>query len=100
METMESMESLIAPLNKLEEFCISLSKKKDYKSINKIKMVNLYIKNILNIFMNDSTEDFNRLISTEIMILNKEILSLNEIIEELRNNYWDLKQILIKDNKY
>lgn len=84
------------PINELKELCNSLNEKKDYKSLNKLKLINLYIKHIINIF-NDSTENLNTMISSEIIELNKEILILNETIEELRTNYWSLKQYLNKN---
>jgi len=85
------------PLNKLKELCISLNGKKDYKSLNKLKLINLHIKHIINIFNNESTENLNSIISEEIIALNKKILILNETIEELRTNYWSLKQYLNKN---
>ena len=79
------------PIMELKKLYNSLNGEKDYKSMNKLKLINLYIKHIINIF-NDSTENHNSMISSEIIALNKEILILNETIEELRINYWSLKQ--------
>lgn len=88
--------NLYEPLKKIHEFYINLSNKTDSKSINKIKLLNLFINNIINIFNNESVEPLNSMISNELLILNKEIINLNETIDELRENYWDLKQKLIK----
>ena len=91
IKLLRKSKKIMEPIMELKELYNSLNGKKDFKSLNKLKLINLYIKHIINIF-NDSTENLNSIISSEIIELNKEIVILNETIEELRTNYWSLKQ--------